>query len=206
MTSSVPVLVVDDDALMGDAIVALLRAEGIQARAFTSGSDMFDNLPDVPCACIISDVVMPNMDGGELLKRLTAEKGKSWPVILITAHGQVSMAVELMKAGAADFIQKPVEADVLVPTVMRCIDACLGEAAAVVERQQAALKVSHLTWREEQVYRRLVEGASNKSIASELGLSPRTVELFRARVMQKMGVQSLAALVKLRFATETYEA
>jgi two-component system response regulator FixJ len=203
MANIVPILVIDDDSLVGEALVSILRAQGFRARAYTSARDLLENLPDVACACVISDVFMPDIDGAELLERLIAQKGKTWPVILITAHGQVSLAVALMRAGAADFIQKPVDPEVLLSTVRRCMDSAQLAAALQTLREQAQLKADQLTLREGQVYHALVEGGSNKTIGRDLALSPRTVEIFRARVMKKMGVETVTELIKLGVSTGT---
>ena len=206
MATQVPVLVVDDDDLLGDALVAVLRADGIQARAFASAADLFDNLPDVACACVISDLVMPDMDGAQLLRRIVAGKGRAWPVILMTAHAEVAMAVDMMKAGAADFIEKPISPDMLLSVVKSCIDRSQAVAASLSARFDADLRLSQLSPREAHVYRAIINGGNTKTIAEELTLSPRTVEKFRARVMEKMGVKTLTALVKLSHSAESVAA
>ncbi len=197
MATDVPVLVVDDDDLLGEALVELLRAEGFQARAFTGAAELLANLPDVPCACVIADVIMPDIDGPELLRRLVNEKGGAWPVVLMTAHANVPMAVHLLKAGAADFIEKPISADTLIPIVRDCLDRSRSAAIEIAERQRIDLLIAQLTPRELQVFDAIVDGQTNKAIARDLKLSPRTIEIFRARLMDKLGVENLAQVVRL---------
>ena len=179
------VFVIDDDEDVRDALVCLLRAEGIRARAFSSGVQFFDNLPDVPSACVVTDVRMPGMDGAEVVRRLTELKGHAWPVIVITGHGEVPLAVQMMKAGVVDYIEKPFEPNRLIEVVRGSFAHLDDVLVQEAEADQAARRLA-----------RLVEGRTNKHIANEMQISPRTVEIFRAKVMDKMEADTLSALIR----------
>ena len=190
------VFVIDDDEDVRDALVCLLRAEGIRARAFSSGVQFFDNLPDVPSACVVTDVRMPGMDGAEVVRRLTELKGHAWPVIVITGHGEVPLAVQMMKAGVVDYIEKPFEPNRLIEVVRGSFAHLDDVLVQEAEADQAARRLARLTPREREVFQALVEGRTNKHIANEMQISPRTVEIFRAKVMDKMEADTLSALIR----------
>ena len=190
------VFVIDDDEDVRDALVCLLRAEGIRARAFSSGVQFFDNLPDVPSACVVTDVRMPGMDGAEVVRRLTELKGHAWPVIVITGHGEVPLAVQMMKAGVVDYIEKPFEPNRLIEVVRGSFAHLDDVLVQEAEADQAARRLARLTPREREVFQALVEGRTYKHIANELQISPRTVEIFRAKVMDKMEADTLSALIR----------
>lgn len=191
------VFIIDDDHAIRDSLLTLLRAEGFRARAFAGGADFFDNLPDEPAACVVTDVRMPDMDGVEVVQRLRALHGDAWPVIVMTGHADVALAVQLMKSGVADFIEKPFDPGRMLESVKGCIGS-LGQLRARREAREATLqKLATLTPRERQVFDALVEGQANKEIALALDISPRTVEIFRAKVMTKMQAASLSALVRM---------
>lgn len=196
VATNMPVLIVDGDEVLGEALVGMLRGEGFQARAFTDATKLLANLPDVPCACVISDADLSDMDGRRLLRRLLSEKSGAWPVVLMSAHANVPMAVELLKAGAADFIEKPVSVDTLAPVVKNCLDQAQAAAIGIAERRRVNLLIAKLSPRESHVYQAIINGCTTKSIARDLAISPRTVDIFRARVMAKMGVRNLAQLVR----------
>lgn len=201
MTSNPSVFIIDDDAAVRDSLVVLLRSEGIRARGFASGTDFFDHLPEDRLACVITDVRMPGMDGSEVVGRLAALHDREWPMIVITGHADVPTAVQMMKSGIVDFIEKPVDPARLVDTVKGVLG---GIGRLSLQRQQrldALGRLQALTPRERQVFDALVEGLSNKEIARQLAISPRTVEIFRARVMDKMAAESLSALVRMGLAT-----
>jgi len=191
------VFVIDDDEDVRDALVCLLRALGIRARAFSSGTQFFDNLPEAPSACVITDVHMPGMDGAEVVRRLVELKGHAWPVIVITGHAEVPLAVQMMKAGVIDYIEKPFEPNRLVEVVRGSFahldDLLLDRAEAEI----AARRLARLTAREYEVFLALVDGRTNKQIANDLQISPRTVEIFRAKVMEKMEAGTLSALIRI---------
>ncbi|HEX8470176.1 MAG TPA: response regulator [Brevundimonas sp.] len=195
MTPSI--FVIEDDPSVRDSLVTLLRSEGLRTRGFSSGTEFFSNLPTDDFACVITDLRMPGVDGIELVDRLVDLRGEAWPVIVITGHGDVASAVSLMKAGVVDFIQKPFEPHRLVETIRGCISRLqrVGkdmDRLALIDRRLALL-----TPRERQVFDLLVNGLSNKEIATELQISSRTVEVFRAKVMSKMEAATLSALVRM---------
>lgn len=191
------VFVVEDDAAVRDSLLVVLRAEGLRARGFVNGSDFLANLPVDPVACLVTDLRMPGIDGVELVHRVMALPDRHWSVIVITGHGDVASAVELMKTGVADFIEKPFEPQRLVETVKGCVSRLRGVSAERREAEAVARRLEQLTGRERQVFDALALGQANKEIALALDISPRTVESFRAKVMAKMQADSLSALVRM---------
>ena len=194
------VFIIDDDAAVRDSLLTLLRSEGIRARGFSSGVDFFASLPDDSTACVITDMRMPDMDGAEVARRLNDLRGAAWPVIINTGHADVPMVVQMMKAGVVDFIEKPFDPPRLIETVRGCL-ARLND----LDQEQGArvaiqVRLARLTPRERQVFDALIHGHSNKEIALALDISPRTVEVFRAKVMAKMEADSLSALVRMGLA------
>ncbi|MCS6627100.1 response regulator [Roseibacterium beibuensis] len=191
------VFVIEDDEAVRDSLLTLLRGEGVTARGFVSGADFFARLPEVESACVITDVRMPDMDGGEVVRRLGEQKGYAWPVIVVTGHAEVPMAVQMMKAGVVDFIEKPFDPVRLLETVQGCLGLITDRKDQQKKARLIEARVATLTQRELQVFEALVQGRSNKEIALDLGISPRTVEIFRAKVMAKMHAESLSALVRM---------
>lgn len=191
------VFVIDDDEAVRDSLLTLLRAQGFMARGFVSGIDFFNRLPEARSACVITDIRMPDMDGAEVVRRLAAEKGHAWPVIVITGHADVPMAVQLMKAGVVDFIEKPFDPHRLSESLQGCLGLLTDRLTREEAAQRTEARLLKLTPRERQVFEALVEGKSNKEIALELEISPRTVEIFRAKVMTKMQAENLSALVRM---------
>ena len=190
------VFVIDDDEAVRESILCLLRSHGLRTRAFASGVQFFENLPDVSSACVITDVRMPGMDGAEVVRRLRTLKGETWPIIVITGHAEVPLAVELMKAGVVDYIEKPFEPNRLVEVVRGSfahLDDLLLQKA---ETDAAIRRLARLTPREREVFQALVQGRTNKHIAGDMRISPRTVEIFRAKVMEKMEADTLSALIR----------
>ena len=188
--------VIDDDADVRQSLSFLLGTAGLAVRVHESAVAFLKVLPDIENGCVVTDVRMPGMDGIELQRRLKAEKS-TLPVIVMTGHGDIALAVEAMKAGAVDFIEKPFDDEVL----LRAIKAALAkvrrreEADAAQSAVRGRLKL--LSERERQVLDGLVAGKPNKIIAYELGISPRTVEIYRANVMTKMQADSLSSLVRM---------
>jgi two-component system response regulator FixJ len=190
------ICVVDDDAAVRDALRTILEDSGYEVAALGSSVAFLDSLSGgAEPACILSDVRMPEMSGLDLLKTLSTRGMKS-PIILITGFADVPMAVEAMKAGAADFIEKPFTAERITSAVAAALDrASNSEGPEAVE--QVRQRLAALTQREQEIMALLVTGHSNKSAARELAISPRTVEVHRARVMQKMEAKNLAELVRM---------
>lgn len=189
------VYVIDDEAGVRKALSRLLRAEGFEVRTFESATAFLGGYEDAGTACLILDVSMPELDGLELQRRLSRSKVQL-PVIFLTGHGDIPMSVNAMKAGAADFLTKPVnDADLL-----RAVRAALRLAAVRnVERATTdALTARHsrLTPREREVMEQVVAGKLNKQIAADLGTGEQNIKIHRGRVMEKMGVESLADLVR----------
>ena len=191
------VLVVDDDDAVRRALAMLFRSAGIPAETYPSGLAFLEALPSL-CAdavgCVLTDVRMPGVDGLELLRHLQ-DRGFRRPVIVMTAHGDVSTAVRAMKAGAVDFVEKPFDDEALLATIDAALKAPQASGAAGAD--DAAARIAALSPREREVLELLTAGKPNKHIARDLGLSPRTVEVHRARLMARLGVGSLAEAVRL---------
>jgi len=197
--ASYKVYIVDDDTAVRDSLEALLMAHGYDVECFASGTDFFDACKETCAGCVLLDIRMPRMDGMEVQARLHAMR-PDLPVIMITGHGDVSMAVRAMKAGAVDFVEKPLREELL----LEGIEAAL-QIARESHRQHdlgatALSNIERLTPRERQVLEQLVIGRPNKVIAQALRCSPRTVEIHRARIMEKMEARSLPHLVRLALA------
>jgi two-component system, LuxR family, response regulator FixJ len=190
------VYVIDDDEAMRDSLQFLLDSAGFQVRLFETASSFLETVPKLEFGCVVSDVRLPGIDGIELLKRMRAASSR-FPILIMTGHGDVPLAVEAMKLGAIDFLEKPFEDERL--TTM--IEAALRQAEPVVRNeavtQDIAARVATLSPRERQVMEGLVAGLSNKLIAREYEISPRTIEVYRANVMTKMQANSLSELVRL---------
>ncbi|WP_404416743.1 response regulator transcription factor [Brevundimonas vesicularis] len=195
--SSHSVFIIDDDPFMRDALVLMLRGAGFRARSFVSADDFLVNLPADKSACVITDVRMPGLQGSELIGRLKSLRGDTWPVIVITGHGEVALAVQLMKAGVVDFVEKPFDPQRILDAVSSCLASLTSLEAERIAREDARARLDTLTPRERQVFDALIDGCSNKEIAQRLEISPRTVEIFRAKVMTKMQAANLSTLVRI---------
>ena len=191
------VFIIDDDPAMRDALVLMLRGAGYRARSFLSADDFLANLPEDRSACVITDVRMPGLQGSELVGRLKSLRGDTWPVIVITGHGEVALAVQLMKAGVVDFVEKPFDPQRMLDAVSSCLASLTSLEAERIAREDAKARLDTLTPRERQVFDALIDGCSNKEIAQRLEISPRTVEIFRAKVMTKMQAANLSTLVRI---------
>jgi two-component system response regulator FixJ len=190
------VYVIDDDEAMRDSLGFLLAAADFQVSLFKTALDFLEALPTLDFGCVVSDVRMPDIDGIELLKRLKAG-GSLFPVVIMTGHGDVPLAVEAMKLGAMDFLEKPFEDDRLIGMIeaaLRRAEPSVKNEAATIEIQS---RIASLSPRERQVMDGLIAGLSNKLIAREYDISPRTIEVYRANVMTKMQAASLSELVRL---------
>jgi two-component system, LuxR family, response regulator FixJ len=188
--------VIDDDDALRDSLMFLLRTAGISAQSHSSAAAFLDGLPAANLHCIITDVRMPGLTGIDLLKRLKELK-INVPVIVVTGHGDVALAVEAMKIGAIDFLEKPFDDEVLLASVESALRQQEGEATRHAEREEIENRLGVLSPRERDVLGGLVAGRANKQIAFDLGISPRTVEIYRANLMHKMQAQSLSDLVRM---------
>src|SRR5262249_4628147 len=188
--------VIDDDEAVRQSIEFLLRTSGVSARTYDSASAFLDALPNVESGCIITDVRMPGISGIDLLRRL-GEMRIRIPVIVVTGHGDVPLAVEAMKNGAADFLEKPFDDELLLGSVRSALNRSQENAERDAERAEVEARLSTLTNREREVLEGLVAGKPNKVIAFDLAISPRTVEIYRANVMTKMEAASLSELVRM---------
>ncbi len=188
------IYVVDDDDAVGDSIKALLSSVGYEAEVFASARQFLESFDPSGAACILLDVRMPGMDGLTLLEKMGADR-RGVPVIMVTGHGDVPLAVRAMQAGAADFVEKPFEEARLLQSIEQAISN--AASAPVATDDNLTARFARLTPRETDVMRQMVIGHPNKIIAYHLGLSPRTVEIHRSRVMRKTGAESLSHLVRL---------
>lgn len=196
MASSSLVHLIDDDEGVRQSLAFSLATAGFAVKVFESGTAFLDALEDLPPGCIVTDVRMPGVDGLELQRRLNALK-INLPVIIMTGHGDVALAVEAMKAGALDFIEKPFDDEVLITAIRLALDRYDRAEHEKQELREIQEKLNALTPRERQVLDGLLAGLPNKTIAYDLNLSPRTVEVHRANVMMKMGATSLSNLVRM---------
>lgn len=196
MISNPVVHVVDDDDAARESLTFLLGTADFVVKAYESAKAFLDAVPSAEPGCVITDVRMPEIDGIELLRRLKS-RAVGMPVIVITGHGDVSLAVEAMKAGALDFIEKPYDGEVLVGAVRSALRTHESDEQRGSEKAQIQERLAELSPRERQVLDRLVAGQPNKIIAHNLGISARTVEIYRANVMTKMQATSLSHLVRM---------
>jgi two-component system response regulator FixJ len=193
------VLVADDDEAVRDSLKILLEAAGYRVRTFASGSEFLASARPMGEACLVIDVRMPGLGGLEVQERLQAE-GAVLPVVVITGHGDVPLAVRAMKAGAVDFVEKPFTETVILEAVERAFEIGRRRPGTGMAAAEAEARIAELTGREREVLDRLVAGKPNKVIAYELSISPRTVEIHRARVMEKTRAKSLSELVVMALA------
>jgi FixJ family two-component response regulator len=191
------VYVVDDDDGMRRALSLLLNTVGYKAAAFASPKEFLDAFKPDTAGCLVLDIRMPGMSGLELQQHLN-RMGSMLPVIFITGHGDVPMAVQAMKEGAFEFVQKPFRDQDLLDRINHALEQDKESRSSLARRADVLQRIESLTPREKQVMALVVDGAANKVIAIDLGLSERTVEIHRAKVMEKMGARSVAHLVKLQ--------
>ena len=196
MPSEKIVHIIDDDEALRESLAFLLHTAQIEVASYASASAFLETLPHARLNCVITDVRMPGMSGIDLLRRLRELKIEV-PVIVITGHGDVPLAVEAMKVGAADFLEKPFDDEVLLASVRSALKRQDGETRRHAERAEIEGKLAALSNRERDVLGGLVAGRANKQIAFDLGISPRTVEIYRANLMNKMQAGSLSDLVRM---------
>ena len=195
-SESAIVHVIDDDEALRDSLAFLLRTADLEAMSHASAAAFLDSLPLTGLTCIITDVRMPGLSGIDLLRRIR-ELGIEVPVIVITGHGDVPLAVEAMRFGAIDFLEKPFDDEILLQSVRAALRQQAGTAKRQSERAEIEGRLGTLSPRERDVLGGLVAGRANKQIAFELGISPRTVEIYRANLMDKMQAGSLSDLVRM---------
>jgi len=188
--------VVDDDEAMRQSMAFLLRTANIQVQTYETATDFLNALSQAKTGCVVTDVRMPGMSGIELLQHLRNLK-VSMPVIVITGHGDVPLAVAAMKGGAIDFIEKPFDDEVLLCAVRAALSAHAKDGERQAQKATINSRLASLSNREREVLEGLVAGNPNKTIAIDLGISPRTVEIYRANVMTKMEAGSLSELVRM---------
>jgi two-component system, LuxR family, response regulator FixJ len=196
MPGSSVVHIIDDDEALRESLAFLLGTAHLEVRTYESATAFLDALPRAEPGCIITDVRMPGISGVELLRRLKNLEA-AFPVIVITGHGDVPLAVEAMKLGAVDFLEKPFEDDALIAAVQSALGRHEHDARRAAEKAETFERIASLSARERQVLDGLVAGNPNKTIAFDLGISPRTVEIYRANVMTKMKATSLSDLVRM---------
>ncbi|HWS09645.1 MAG TPA: response regulator FixJ [Xanthobacteraceae bacterium] len=188
--------VIDDDEALRESLAFLLRTADIETKSYASAAAFLDALPLKGLTCIITDVRMPGLSGIDLLRRVK-ELGIEVPVIVITGHGDVPLAVEAMRFGAVDFLEKPFDDEILLQSVRAALRQQAGAAKRQSERAEIEGRLAALSPRERDVLGGLVAGRANKQIAFELGISPRTVEIYRANLMDKTQAGSLSDLVRM---------
>jgi FixJ family two-component response regulator len=190
------VYVVDDDEAVRDSLKLLLESVDLPCQTFASASDFLDKHDPDQHSCLVADIRMPGMSGLDLQEELN-DRSSTIPILFITGHGDVPMAVDAMKSGALDFIQKPFRDQELLDRIHQALESDEERREDNRELSETRNRIGRLTARETEVMHRVVQGQANKVIALDLGVSQRTVEIHRARVMQKMGARSLAELVRM---------
>ena len=190
------VYVVEDDEAVRDSLELLLKSDGKPVKTYESATAFLKDYSDKMAGCIVLDIRMPGMDGMELQKKLN-EKHSILPIIFVTGHGDVPMAVDAMKEGAVDFIQKPYREEALLEKIEAALKQDLEQRKSLDEKQEIIRRIKSLTPREHEIMDRMIAGQANKVIAIELEISQRTVEIHRSRVMHKMGTHSLAHMVRM---------
>ena len=191
---------VDDDEAIRHSASFMLRAAGFRVQTYSDGVAFLEAVDDAEFGCILLDVQMPKIDGLGVLAELNT-RGLDMPVIVLTGHGDVSVAVQAMKAGASDFVEKPYEKAVLLDSLKTAFGSVEQRSSRQQLEKDAVRRLAALTDRERDILHGLVEGLTNKAIAERFNISPRTVEIHRAHVMQKLEVDSLSAALRLAFAS-----
>ena len=196
MTNEQTVFIVEDDAAVRDSLGLLLGLQGFRTQSFSCAEDFLRIYQPSWAGCLLLDVRMPGMDGLELQESLRRQ-GLALPVIIMTAHGDITTVRSALKSGAVDFLEKPVDPTALLAAVRTALDADAARRRAGLEAEGARQRLSVLTARERQVMELVAKGCHNREIAETLGISPRTVEVHKARVMEKLQVQSVPELVRI---------
>jgi two-component system response regulator FixJ len=194
--------IIDDDEAARDSLAFLLRSADLTVKTYESAANFLDRLPGPGAGCVVTDVRMPRMSGLDLVRNLN-RRGFALPIIVVTGHGDVPLAVEAMREGVADFIEKPFDDDLILKALHAALDRDRDQRQRATQHGLLALRLASLSTRERQVLNGLMEGHGNKVVAHELGISPRTVEVYRANVMTKMQASSLSDLVRTALLAET---
>jgi two-component system response regulator FixJ len=192
---------VDDDAAVRRSVSFALKTSGHQVETYESGDEVLKNARGISEGCILLDIRMPGMDGLATQEALR-DAGVALPIIIMTGHGDISLAVRAMKAGAVDFIEKPFDTDVLLSALQEGFRRVSSKAATGERKKDAEMRLHALTPREQDVLQGLAQGLPNKTIAYDLGISPRTVEIHRANLMAKLEVRSLSEALRIAFAAQ----
>lgn len=193
--------VVDDDAAVRRSVGFMLKTSGHQVKSYESGTELLKHSGHLDPGCILLDIRMPGMDGLEV-QRALLDDGVALPLVIMTGHGDVDLAVRAMKAGAVDFIEKPFEKESLIAALEEGFRRLSKKAATGERHRDAEVRLQALTRREREVLDGLAHGLPNKTIAYDLGISPRTVEIHRANLMSKLGVRSLSEALRIAFAAQ----
>ena len=204
MSTTATIFIVDDDPAVQQSLRMLFRSVGFRTEVFNNGQQFLDAFDDQWTGCVVLDMRMPGMSGLELQQQLN-QRQSIMPVIFMTGHGDVPMAVEAMQAGAIDFIQKPFNDQELIDRVTQAVTKDTRNREVLNEKNEIRQRLNSLTPREHEILDMVVNGKANKVIADDLELSQRTVEIHRARVMEKMQATSLAHLVRMVIAADTSE-
>ena len=204
MTHKAIIYVVDDEDAVRRSVGFMLKTSGFEVHAYASGVDFLKEVKKLDPGCVLLDVRMPDMDGIEVQQQLNAH-GVAMPVIVLTGHGDIATAVRAMKEGASDFLEKPFERASLIEAIERGLEKINRKDQSTMSEHQAKVRIAALTAREQDVLRELVRGHPNKTIAYDLGISPRTVEVHRANVMSKLDVRSLSDALRIAFAARLGE-
>jgi two-component system response regulator FixJ len=199
MSDETVIYVIDDDAAMRDSLAFLLDVNGFKPQVYETADAFLAGVSAARPTCVISDIRMPGMNGIELVRKLKGD-GSSCPVILITGHGDVALAVEAMKAGAVDFIEKPFDDTLLLDAIRAALEGRPASESESSAKKEAEARLAELSPRERDVLQGLVAGKINKVIAHDLSISPRTVEVYRANLMAKTGARSMSELMRLALA------
>lgn len=199
MSGEEEICVCDDDAAVRDSLSALLAAHGFRVRCFASGQALLAAARSLDADCLLLDLRMAGLDGMAVQAGL-AEIGRDIPIVMMTAHGNVTLAVQAMRAGAQDFVEKPIDPNDLIARLRRAIREGRAVRSRRADAEAVRTRLSRLTMRERAVFERIAAGRANKAIARELGISPRTVEIHRARVMDKMEAANVSDLVRMALA------
>jgi len=195
----VMVHLIDDDEAMRDSLSFLLDVHGFAVRTYDSATAFLSVLPALAAGCIVTDIRMPGMSGLELIRRLKTD-GVVVPVVVMTGHGDVALAVEAMKAGVVDFLEKPFADDVFISAVRSALALAVASPDPGAARDEALKRLASLSPRERDVLEGVVAGKANKVIAYELDISPRTVEIYRANLMSKSGARNISELMRIALA------